>query len=475
MSERRIFSVGYLFPGGVAEQIPYGSDRSLLDADIVVFEPSLEYYSSGESYQGKPSLSDHSSFEVRQHAEHWRSELKDAIESGKTVVIFLGKPQVVVIDTGKREYSGTGRNRQTTRVVEEFSSYEAVPMALDVQPRSGERIAAVGDLKYLAPYWREFGAVSPYEATVTGKLTKQLLKTRTGNHIVGAAARSGCGTVLLLPPLRYDEDEFTNYGEEEKPDTWSAKSQRFGEKLAGVLVELDRALRSESEETPPPEWAQDDRYRLREEAEIEMKIQKKTKQISEALEQKRKLDQSHREAGRLRGLLFEKGKTLERVVLEALELLGFSAEAVAEGESEFDAVFSSDEGRFLGEVEGKDNRAINIDKLSQLERNLQEDFAREKVEDFAHGVLFGNAFRLEPLQDRSDYFTKKCLSGAKRGGITLVRTPDLFVAAKHMRESGDLEYAKACRVALAAADGELAQFPLPPVPPEANISSDDKA
>jgi len=473
MSERKIFSVGYPFPGGIAEQIPYDSDRSLLDADIVVFEPTIEYYSADEWYQGKPSLSEHSSFAVRQHSVHWHSELKAAVECGKTILLFLAKPEVVFVDTGQRQYSGTGRNRQTTRIVTELSSYEAVPVDLEVQARSGEEIAAVGDLKYLASYWKEFGAQSPYESTISGKVTERLLRTRTGNRTVGAVLRFGRGTILLLPPLRYDEDDFTKYGDNKEPNTWNAKAQRFGKKLAGILAGLDRVIRSASEETPPPDWVQDDLYRFSEESEIESKIQRKTKQISSAQEQKRKLEQSLREAGRLRALLFEKGKPLERSILEALEILGFSVDRFQDEESEFDAVFSSQEGRFLGEAEGKDNKAVNIDKLSQLERNLQEDFAREDIDEFAQGVLFGNAFRLTPVTDRADCFTTKCISGAIRGGIALVRTPDLFIAAKHVRETGDAAYAQACRLALSAAAGKLAEFPPVPSAPTVELASDD--
>ena len=63
-------------------------------------------------------------------------------------------------------------------------------------------------------------------------------------------------------------------------------------------------------------------------------------------------------------------------ILEALRLLGFQANNYKDAESEFDAVFEAPEGRFLGEAEGKDNAQVNIDKMRQLEMNIQEDFAR---------------------------------------------------------------------------------------------------
>jgi hypothetical protein len=131
-------------------------------------------------------------------------------------------------------------------------------------------------------------------------------------------------------------------------------------------------------------------------------------------------------------------------------------------------VFTSEEGRFLGEAEGKDNHAVNIDKLSQLERNIQEDFARDEVNAPAKGVLFGNACRLLPISDRGDFFTQKCRSGAARSRIALVRTPDLFLAAHSLKGSTDPGFAKACRVALFETEGEEVRFPPSPAPSQAD-------
>jgi hypothetical protein len=139
--------------------------------------------------------------------------------------------------------------------------------------------------------------------------------------------------------------------------------------------------------------------------------------------------------------------------------LGFEAQPYRDSESEFDVVFTCPEGRLLGEVEGADNRAINIDKISQLERNLQEDFARENVAEFAKGVLFGNPFRLQNPVERGAPFTDRCVSAAKRTGIALVHTPDLFQAARQMAERPSKAYASKCRKAILRTAGALVQFP----------------
>jgi hypothetical protein len=166
----------------------------------------------------------------------------------------------------------------------------------------------------------------------------------------------------------------------------------------------------------------------------------------------------------LRRLLFEQGKPLEHAVLQAMKLLGFDGQSFADGESEFDGIFISPEGRCLGEAEGKDNKAINIEKFSQLERNLQEDFARDEVTEHAKGILFGNAYRLAAIGDRSEFFTAKCISAAKRIGAVLVRTPDLFAPAKYIKENpSDKEYARTCRAAIYYSAGEVVVFPSPPI------------
>ena len=87
--------------------------------------------------------------------------------------------------------------------------------------------------------------------------------------------------------------------------------------------------------------------------------------------------------------------------------MGFTVSHFENSESEFDVIFESKEGRLIGEAEGKDNKAINIDKLRQLEMNIHEDFARDEVEDMAKGALIGNAYRLIEPEERGMFFYYK--------------------------------------------------------------------
>jgi hypothetical protein len=313
----------------------------------------------------------------------------------------------------------------------------------------------------LGPYWKEFAEYSAYEAFIEGKFTYALLTTKTGNKIVGAAVR-GKGSLLFLPPLRYEGERFTRYDSKKEETYWTPEAIKFGKRLAAALAALAETLLSGCLATPPPTWVLDSAFTTPEEGVFHHVIAEVSRRISELQQKRTELALRLDEAGSIRALLCEQGKPLERAVRDALTVLGFSAVPFAESDSEFDVIFESPEGRCLGEVEGKDNKAINIDKFSQLEWNLQEGFARTDVTEYAKGVLFGNAERLKPLAERGEAFTAKRVTAAKRVRAALVRTTDLFDPVRYLRSHSDPDYAKACRQAIFSTEGDIVVFP--PVP-----------
>jgi hypothetical protein len=461
--QRRVFAVGRDIPGNAAEYVPFNSDKSLFDADVIIFTPTFSDYHPHETYAGRPVISEYDSQRLIRCCAHWRDEIKAAVDSGKVVFVTLVKPHEVYYHTGQREFSGTGRSRVSTNIVQPASSYESIPFGLEgLVPRGGTEISVLADLGPLALYWNEFGTSSEYEVYFNEtESMRPLLGTKNREKVVGGLVRSRKGGALvLLPPVTWDETALT-YTKGEST-FWRKEATVLGQRLVAAFVGATESLLKQGKRTPVPQWAVAPVYSLPIEDRARAEVARADNEIAKLAECRKELEKRVEEAAELRALLYEAGKPLEGAVLGALRLMGFTAKSYREGQSEFDAVFTSAEGRFLGEVEGKDSKAVNIDKMSQLERNLQEDFARDGVTDYAKGVLFGNAFRLMPPNERGEAFTEKCATAAKRLGVALVRTADLFGPARYLSDHNDAAYAASCREAIFATKGAIVQFPMPP-------------
>lgn len=463
-----IYSVGFESPDDQVERVSFRSRKSLLDADIVLFSPILfqnvygyaqeGYPSSNKMFQGKPCLNETNSFNVVEDESHWRTEIKAAYEAGLTIFVFLAAYEQVSRYTGEKTYSGTGRSRVTTNVVEFYDNYKALPLKITrVVPSNGTEIRVNDKLRWLAPYWAHFRVSSEYQIYLEGEIGQTAATTKDGNRMIAACMIGSKGAIILLPALHYDLDFFHQEGKNE--GQFNHKGIQWGKRLTATLIEVHKALKADRQTTPPPDWATESAFRLKRESQIEGQITAINNQIQALQGEHTNLLSELESEGGLRRLLYEQGAPLEAAILDALKFLGFDAKNYKNSESEFDVVFLSEEGRFLGEAEGKDDKAINIDKLSQLERNIQEDFAREEVSEHAKGVLFGNAYRLKRPEDRGEFFTQKCILGAKRAKVALVRTTDLFAVARYLKESSDNAYAKQCRKAIFSAEGEIVSFP----------------
>jgi hypothetical protein len=401
---KSVFSVGLALPGNAAEFVPFRSDRALFDADIVIFTPTFGDYSEADEYLGCSRIEESDSTDLVQDCQHWRNELQAAVDAGKIVFIMLYKPVQVYYDTGQRSYSGTGRNRVTTRVVNSKNSYDAIPVSLKgLTPRGGSEIASL-NLGPIAAYWAQFGRDSSYEVYFNYDEAGlvPLLATKNRERLVGALSRSkGGGAFVLLPPVQWDDGAFSY--KRGKQDYWNKAGMAFGKRLVAALLDAAQTLQRAGARSPVPEWATAAEHATELEGKLQERLELIDAQTAALADSRRCVQTELEDAGVLRWLLYETGKPLESAILKALGLLGFVSEPFREGQSEFDAVFTAPEGRCLGEAEGKDNKAINVDKISQLARNLEEDYAREEVTSYAKGVLFGNAEGRSGLHSRFIY------------------------------------------------------------------------
>lgn len=462
-----IYSIGLPIPEESVEQLSYTDDRSLVEADVIIFDPDFgdgwqtNYMS--RHYQGKPALSALGSSRLKTAIGFWRQELRDALLAGRTLIILLSAPREVFVDTGKREHSGTGRNRQTTMLLTELSSLEALPFRFDdVRSHKGSKFRTTEQLAELSTFWREFSSLFEYEASVEWKKLSAGVVAAAGKRALAGIARIGPGNVVLLPMVRYPESYYDGELEaagDSDEFSWTKHGRQHGKRFVAAIAALHKQLRSSGQRTPPPDWANDESFRGQREVATLQQLNQLQLEVAKLQQKQQDLANELDELGLLRGLVFEQGKPLEAAILSALRLLGFEAAPYDDGESEFDALFTSPEGAFLGEAEGKDNKAINVDKLRQLESNIQEDFARDDVQEHKRGVLFGNAYRLTHPDERQDFFTTKCLKGVERAGISLVRTTDLFEVASYLRDKKNAAFARKCRRAILDGAGRVVTFP----------------
>ena len=456
MAIRKIISIGVNVPHDDVEEVSFYSDRSLLDADIVLFSPFAPDHAYTK-YLGKPSLDESDSFTFKEAVLHWNRELKEAYLAGKSVFVYLAKPAEVYVQTGRKETSGTGRNQKVTNFVDLISSYDALPTSVNPTPRRGTQITPFKELAPLTQYWEEFKEFSQYHTTISGKFSSVMLVADKANTPVGARMTNGSGYFIFLPVI-----DLTGDGMVMQTGRYTAKAMRVGQRYVQLLVDSVDALTTGVIKTPTPEWALSEDYVLPEEGNIKQEISTVENKIDGLIAKRGQLQQDLDESTELRGLLFENGKQLGKVVISAVRLMGYEVDQFDDGQSEFDAVIVSGKERYIGEVEGRDRRSVNIDKFSQLERNIQEDFARDEIDEYAKGILFGNGHRLVSPDSRGDCFSAKCMTAAERSGTILIRSADLFEPARYLNGTSDPEYAKACRKAISQAIGSIVVFPHPP-------------
>ena len=435
--EKKIITIGYEIPGHSERHFAFSSNQSILDADIVVFEPNLTNYYFDDSYQGKPLYVGDAALKLREDNQYWKKELETALRAGKTVFVFFKEFKKIYIQIRDGHYG-----IQTY----DYHNYQFFPIPLPtIVPRQGEEIV-FSKHPVFSSIWDIFGEYFRYESYLDGAVETPLFTTNTAEKVVGALFKFGNGNLVLLPVLDYDEGELIE--------------TEFGDKLIKAFEKIDKALRNDDTRTPPPDWAEDEDFQLAREQTMREEVERKFETISKLKSERRELLKKINKESELRGLLFETGKALEKAVIYALEILGYEAKNYNDGNLELDQIITSLDGdRFIGETEGKDKSAVGVDKLRQLMTNTIEDFERDEIEKRAVGILFGNGFRFANPSERKELFTDKCLELAKHSNCILVRTTDLFRVVKYVRESGDDDFAKRCRDSIKNSVDKIVEFP----------------
>lgn len=458
---KSIVGIAFEIPSENEDYISLDNNVSLSDHDVAFFSPDLSgtnYYRTSEGYEGKILYDKSSSARIIEHSKHWKNEIKCFLESGKTLFINLKQKEDFFVYSGEKTFSGTGRSRQTTLHVQPHSNYDYLPFRLNIQNASGKIIYTESPL--MTQLYKEFNEYINYEAYVIGMDTNRLFTTRNKDKTLGYYTKMYNGYVIILPFIDFNVESLILENKKTKKEEWNKSALQIGNRFIQSLAEIDNSIRKDESKTPRPNWADDEKFNLKEAEKTKKLILSNKKKIVEIENSNQELIKTLNEQESLKDLLFETGKPLEHAVIKALHILGYKAENYDDGKLELDQVITSPENiRYIGECEGKENKDIDISKFRQLQDALNEDFERKEIDEKAFGILFGNPKRLIPPTERELGFTTKCLKGAEREKIGLIKTSDLYMVCKYILESKSEEFKKKCRDSIHFQLGKLIIFP----------------
>ena len=409
----KIFSININIPANDNDFVSFDSHTSLSDADIVLFRPNaIVPLSRFNSY--------------------WQKEIDRVLSLGKTIFILLTTPTSFNYD-----FLPNLKNQliQTNRI--------------EVFPKL-KISEAFHNL--VSNYW----SVGCLLNSISNGET--LFASKNNDRILGAIFKINSGHLILIPDINFLKaiSEINTKGAISVID--------FGKAFKRSLSDIHNSLNVVEELSEKPEWANLSEFEIDTATKLSIQVETNLKAIESLVVENDDLLDKIKEIEVIKNLLFETGKPLEKGVTRALKILGYSTENYDDGVLELDQVIISPEGeRFIGECEGKDNKAIDVSKFRQLQDALNEDFHRDEIDEKAYGILFGNPQRLLNPSERTLDFTDKCKNGAKRELIGLVNTVDLFEVTKYLSENDNEEFKIKCRQAIKDQLGQIIQFPEVPI------------
>jgi hypothetical protein len=414
--------------------VDFESNDSLLDADIVIIDPSklARLWGAAKRYDdGILRLWSRQGSDKLLELLAWRQgEIQRLLQAGKIIFTFMAP------------LTGCECQIRNSSSYRRVTNYDWVPeigkfLVEILETGSGSFLVLQKPDHPMAQFFRAFRDELSYKAYlhVRAERHKAYFATTKTGHPVAADFGIDNGHLILLPSFRKTPEPA---------------------KLFGVLIQCARKYLEREMRTPPPGWVGD--FELPGESEILAEISVIDKRISEEEERRKQAEKQLVEVVRFKDLLFEQGKPLEDAVIAAMNVLGFDATRLKKEDKEHDIVLESPEGRLVGEVEGKDNDAIHIDKLDQLSRVVDEDF--EERGTYPDGLLIGNGYRLREPQSRPRQFTEKVHIAANRKQFILLTTPELFRATQRaLANPDDEDFKRRCREALVMAKGAEVHFP----------------
>ncbi len=366
--------------------ISFYSYDSLLDYEIVIIDMgNIAFeYSSNEDYLGKRLLTENSSFEFLADFKRIKSEISSLLSLGKTVYVLLPVEPLLYVYTGKKQYSGTGRNRQATDFVNKFDLLTLLPLKLDVTTGFGSKVSYSKETPYKKLFEiksMDYFYTTYFDSENTGTPLAYIKNTE---KVISKAFPIDDGHLIIFPSI-LDEADYNT----EKEFRTVVNS------FLHTIDDLNEEIKSSIEDYSLPKWA--DKYNVLDEKEKKESINDLEKKIEELRTKQKETEETLLEIQKYKLAFTATGKELETIIYKILKELGFKSLPVEHNRA--DGIFEYNGIKIVTEIKGVSGSAAEK-HAAQLEKWVAEFI--EKEEAIPKALLIVNGFRNKDLTSRTE-------------------------------------------------------------------------
>lgn len=386
----------------------FSSQTSLLDyssAIIRVNDIVYEYVNTPGEYKGLDCLDDDNmSARLVSDMGRRKNEIIELLKQGNNIFVILPREQYLYIRTGKKEYSGTGRNRAVTNIVSIFNLLSFLPVDIETVKATGQNIKHIGDERFNIIKENILHDLRYYSYLSKGE-GKSLLQIVNTTKSVGMLIEYSNGKIILLPEFA-DEDLYDSDNE------WELAFR----KCINTLITLDVQLKESTVGVKLPEWTRN--FLVPTEKEELKKLNTYEKQIEEIKNKIYCQEIVIKELQRLKLTFSSTGENLEKICKEIFLKLGFIDLPSESNRSDLVLEYGSMD--IVVEIKGL-NKSAGEKNAAQLEKWVSEHI--EKYDKQPKAILLVNAFRNIKLDEREEaVFPKQMLKYATNREQCLLST-----------------------------------------------------
>ena len=402
------YSLDYL---GLTD-VDFHSATSFMDYDAVVINTrslALEYgLTCPDTYNGKLCLPVDASFKMKEDFSRTRTQIIEFLKQGKNVFVVMTKNENCYIHTGESSYSGTGKNARKTNYVEEFDVFSFLPIKIKPTFVSGRSVNVVCHSPYSA-FFQATREITCYEAFFAAPKEKTLLAMPNSDKAVSAVFEYEKGKIIILPSFCLSVSASSE-----------SEEGKYGKIYLDALFELNHALMACEDSYSLPLWA--DGIKILDEEDQEKNLEQYLEKLENIKAEITNHEALINKIRRKKILLAASGTTLEEVVKETLQEIGFALHEAEVGRS--DIIASYDGVDVVAEIKGVSKSAAEK-HAAQLEKWVAQ-FIEEK-DHSPKALLIVHGYCDTPLSERTEeVFPDQMLKYCKSREHALITTTQLL-------------------------------------------------